>query len=182
MKRLSKEDKAIIKIVKSYSSIESIFNALIEKPKSIYDKKMENPKVKKLFEKELKKLQKEEEKAEKKLLTEGYIETAKIIKEEQMETRKVNGAEVAEVTSVDEMLDDLHSHRDWTILDYVIHYWHVCFWNYVSDIPLRVKTFIQRGIRGWADSDTWCFDYYLSKVIPEGVKHLIKYGNSCWTK
>ena len=155
--------------------------AKLENVDCILTEKLKDKKFKKLYEKEFKKLQKEEEKAEKKLLAEGYKETAKIIKEEQMETRKVNG-EVVEFSSVDEMLEDLHSHRGWTILDYISHYWHVCFWNYVSDITFRVKTFIQRGMRGWADSDTWCLDYYIAKVISEGVKHLIKYGNSCWTK
>jgi len=106
----------------------------------------------------------------KKLLEEGYKEMAK--KEEK----------IVSYSSVDEMLDDLHTRKDWTIFDYIQHYWYIYFWNYVSDVPLRVKTFIQRGQRGWADSDTWCFDYYLSKVIAEGVKHLLKYGNSCWTK
>jgi hypothetical protein len=172
----------------------------LENVDCILNEELKDKKFKKLYEKEFKKLQAKEEKLEqdivlrelwnnkkdaeydKKLLIEGYKETAKIIKEEQMETRKVNGEEVVEFTSVDEMLDDLHSHRGWTILDYIISYWHRYFWNFVSDIPLRVKTFIQRGMRGWADSDTWCLDYYIAKVISEGVQHLIKYGNSCWTK
>lgn len=44
--------------------------------------------------------------------------------------------------------------------------------NYIESIPRRIKSFIQRGIRGWADSDTWEFDTYLAKVISGGVKHL----------
>jgi len=44
--------------------------------------------------------------------------------------------------------------------------------NKIEEIPLRVRTFIQRGKRGWANSDTWGFDYYLTKVISEGVHHL----------
>jgi len=84
--------------------------------------------------------------------------------------------------NVDDMIDELGRHTGWTIWDYIVSYWHRYFWNFVSEIPLRVKTFIQRGQRGWADSDTWCLDYYLATIISEGVKHLITYGNSCWTK
>jgi len=153
----------------------------LENVDCILTEKLKDKKFKKLYEKEFKKLQKIEEKKEKELLVEGYKEITKVIKEEQMETRKVNGEEVVEFSSVDEMLDDLHSHRGWTILDYITHYWHIYFWNFISDIPLRVKTFIQRGMRGWSDSDTWSFDFYLAKVISEGIEHLLIYGNSCFT-
>jgi hypothetical protein len=85
-------------------------------------------------------------------------------------------------TDVDEMIEELGRHTGWTILDYLESYWHRYFWNFVSDIPLRVKTFVQRGIRGWADSDTWCLDSYLSTVISEGIDHLIKNGNTCFKK
>ena len=45
----------------------------------------------------------------------------------------------------------------------------------ISVIPLNIKTFIQRGKRGWADSDTWSFDWYLTNIIIEGLKHLKKH-------
>lgn len=35
-----------------------------------------------------------------------------------------------------------------------------------------VKTFIQRGRRGWADRDVWNLDHYLARVIGESVHHL----------
>ena len=54
-------------------------------------------------------------------------------------------------------------------------YWRIYY--FVDSIPLRIRTFIQRGKRGWANSDTWGFDYYLAKVISEGVGNLIRYGN-----
>ena len=84
--------------------------------------------------------------------------------------------------TVDAMLADLDKNR--TIFDRIRSAWHIYFWNYVSEIPLNVKTFIQRGIRGWAVSDTWGFDYYLSKVISEGVRHLSKhtYRDEAWKK
>ena len=73
-------------------------------------------------------------------------------------------------SSVEEMLKDMH--KNWTILDYLESYWYRYFWNYVERIIPRIRTFIQRGIRGWAISDTWSFDYYLAKVIAEGCQHL----------
>ncbi len=38
----------------------------------------------------------------------------------------------------------------------------------------KLKWFIQRGKRGWADEDTWEFNLYLAKVISGGVKKLKK--------
>lgn len=56
-------------------------------------------------------------------------------------------------------------------------YFYRLFWRLVGlprDIKFNIKTFIQRGRRGWADSDAWSFEYYLSKVIAEGIKYLKK--------
>lgn len=36
----------------------------------------------------------------------------------------------------------------------------------------RLKKFVQRGVRGWADEDVWSFDYYLSDVIVGGLYHI----------
>jgi hypothetical protein len=44
-------------------------------------------------------------------------------------------------------------------------YWHRYIWFPLSDIPRNIKSFFQRGIRGYADSDVWSMHYYLSKVI-----------------
>ena len=38
----------------------------------------------------------------------------------------------------------------------------------------RIRNFIQRGIRGWANEDTWDFDTYLAKIISEGITYLKK--------
>ena len=38
--------------------------------------------------------------------------------------------------------------------------------------PREIKTFIQRGIRGYGDSDTWSLEYYLANTIEHSVKHL----------
>jgi len=52
-----------------------------------------------------------------------------------------------------------------------------------GDIRRDIRDFIQRGRRGWANSDTWGFAYYLSKVILGGVEHLekIQHGLPTWT-
>jgi predicted transcriptional regulator len=103
---------------------------------------------------------------------------AKIVKglEEAEEGRFVGKS----FTSVEEMLADIDKNRTW--LDYIEIFWHRYFWNYVSEIPGYIKRFIQRGQRGWADCDTWGFDYYLGKIISEGIEHLLKYGHCAWTK
>jgi hypothetical protein len=38
----------------------------------------------------------------------------------------------------------------------------------------KIRNFIQRGIRGWANEDTWDFDIYLAKIISEGITYLKK--------
>lgn len=45
----------------------------------------------------------------------------------------------------------------------------------------KIKSFIQRGIRGWSDEDAWDLHWYLSEVISESVHHLRKtvHGYPC---
>lgn len=48
----------------------------------------------------------------------------------------------------------------------------------IFDVPYHLKKihwFFQRGARGWADCDTWSFDLYLSKVIPNALKFILKW-------
>jgi len=64
-------------------------------------------------------------------------------------------------------------------------YFYRLFWRIVrlpKDIRRYIRDFIQRGRRGWANSDTWSFEHYLSKIIAEGVKHLkeINYTLPTW--
>ncbi|MHA1789187.1 MAG: hypothetical protein ACTSXT_08165 [Candidatus Helarchaeota archaeon] len=44
--------------------------------------------------------------------------------------------------------------------------------TYLTDFFKNMKWFIQRGKRGWADCDVLDFDYYLSKIISEGINKL----------
>lgn len=99
--------------------------------------------------------------------------TLKVVKKGLKEAKD---GKITSYTSVPQMLKALNSHKGWTYLDWLEHWWNIYFWNYVSMIPLNVKSFFQRGFRGYADSDTWDFDRYLTDVIEGGVKHLIKYN------
>jgi len=42
----------------------------------------------------------------------------------------------------------------------------------IRHFPKKIKWFIQRGRRGWADCDTWSWDSYISRVNIEGLKFL----------
>jgi hypothetical protein len=53
------------------------------------------------------------------------------------------------------------------------------FLNSVKDFPKEVKWFIQRGRRGYADSDLWSLDWYLSSWMPEALRKLAKEVNGC---
>ncbi len=49
------------------------------------------------------------------------------------------------------------------------------FWQMIRlprEIQLAIRIFIQRGKRGYANSDVWGLDCYLSKVISKSVQHL----------
>lgn len=77
--------------------------------------------------------------------------------------------------SVEEMIEDLH--KDWTTLDWIEYY----FYRVIEHINPKkyyreVKWFIQRGIRGYSDRDTWNLDYFLADVISKSVSQLQKDG------
>jgi len=72
-------------------------------------------------------------------------------------------------------------------LNYIWWWIRYGIWSKIEDIPLNVKTFVQRGKRGWAESDVWGFHRYLADVIPEGLRWLKenKHGvpsEFCWDK
>lgn len=58
------------------------------------------------------------------------------------------------------------------ILDeiYIFFKWKI--YTPIVEFPREVKYFIQRGRRGYSDSDVWNFHNYLSKVIAGGLKDL----------
>ena len=57
----------------------------------------------------------------------------------------------------------------------VYYFFHDLFWEIVrfyEETPRKIKWFIQRGKRGYADCDTWDLHDYLSEVIYKSVHHL----------
>lgn len=62
----------------------------------------------------------------------------------------------------------------WYLIIYDFFIYRIWYW--IGDVKLFVKGFFQRGRRGYAKSDLWSFDTYLSKVIGEGVLELAKHG------
>lgn len=53
--------------------------------------------------------------------------------------------------------------------------WYYAARRFVLDIPQwprYVKWFVQRGSRGWADSDVWSVDWYLLKILPPMLRRL----------
>jgi len=76
--------------------------------------------------------------------------------------------------SVKEMKKHLYKR---TLLDEIRYYGFYIWWNWLELRPLKIKSFFQRGWRGWADEDTWDLDYYLAMVISQSIKHLKKYYN-----
>lgn len=71
-------------------------------------------------------------------------------------------------TSIDETLD---KHKISWFEDYVL--WPTeRFWENVTSIPRKIKWFIQRGRRGWADCDLWSLDEYLAQWLPDALLKL----------
>jgi len=54
--------------------------------------------------------------------------------------------------------------------------WRIC--HYIDALPLRIKSFFQRGLRGWAVSDVWGLHYYLATVISKSMRNLKKQSHS----
>jgi len=50
-------------------------------------------------------------------------------------------------------------------------------WDGITDSFREIKWFIQRGKRGYADSDLWSLDYYLSGWLPDALRELKKIQN-----
>jgi hypothetical protein len=53
-------------------------------------------------------------------------------------------------------------------------------WEIPKHIYYEVRYFIQRGLYGYADSDTWSLDYYLSSWLPSAIRRLQgAHGHPC---
>jgi len=43
----------------------------------------------------------------------------------------------------------------------------------------KIKSFIQRGRRGYSDEDVWSFDHYLCEIIPPAIRQIKEKGAGC---
>ena len=43
----------------------------------------------------------------------------------------------------------------------------------------KIKKFVQRGRRGYADEDVWSFDQYLCEIIPPAIRQIEEKGVGC---
>lgn len=62
---------------------------------------------------------------------------------------------------------------DKSIGGYNLLYWFRYPYRLPNEVFRQSRTFIQRGRRGYADSDTWSLDSYLLSWLPEAVAELI---------
>lgn len=67
-------------------------------------------------------------------------------------------------------LDDLERLFSWKYAPFRAVEW-------ILRIPREIKYLFQRMTRGWADSDVWSMDSYLSRVVPEMLEYLKKNHN-----
>lgn len=63
-----------------------------------------------------------------------------------------------------------HPFRAW--FKKCVHWPFLRFVRRIENIPREVCWFIQRGLRGWADCDTWSIDWYLNRIMPEMLERL----------
>ena len=55
-------------------------------------------------------------------------------------------------------------------------------WRFLVDLWHEIGCFIHRGLYGWAECDTWSFDSYLLRLIPQALRTMQadKYGTPIW--
>ena len=51
-------------------------------------------------------------------------------------------------------------------------------WEFVVDLYREGRSFVQRGSRGYADSDLWSLDWYLRRILAKGLRRLSATTNS----
>ena len=45
-------------------------------------------------------------------------------------------------------------------------------WDFVDAVYSEMRAFIQRGYRGYSDSDTWALYYYISRILSGSLKQM----------
>lgn len=82
---------------------------------------------------------------------------------------------VTSYTSVEDLMKDLSSKRDWHWYDYLRRWWNLTIWNRITDLKWQLPTMWHRAFNGWGFADTWDMPYYMSKVIYEMLVHQKKH-------
>ena len=90
--------------------------------------------------------------------------------------KQVKKGKVTKVTNVDKFFTELDKKRKAHPIYYFFHDLYYRVKRFIDDIPLNIRSFIQRGKRGYSDRDTWNFHYFLSDIIYKGVEDLKKQG------
>lgn len=94
---------------------------------------------------------------------------------------KQEGVIIESFKDVEEALNSPYTFK-YNILEYIEIYFNRYIRNPIEEIIRYIKRFIQRGKRGFGNSDVWGFDYYLGMIISQGIAKLLKDGNCAWTK
>lgn len=74
--------------------------------------------------------------------------------------------------TIEPLFREIDRNRNKHPIKYAIRDTYYQITNFIEEIPLYIKRFIQRGKRGWANCDTWGLSNYLSEVIGESIRHL----------
>jgi len=96
----------------------------------------------------------------------------KVFKAVEKRLKDIKEGKVTRYKSVDDMFKELDENRKRHKIYYSFYDPYRRVVNYLNMLPLRIKSFIQRGKRGWAYCDTWRFDNYIAEVISEALEHL----------
>lgn len=106
----------------------------------------------------------------------------KVFKNIEKGLQDLKEGKTTEVNNAGSLFEEFERKRREHPVYYFFHDIYRRIVNWVNMLPLRIRSFFQRGRRGFAYADTWCFCAYLSKVIAEGVEHLKKYkiGMPTW--
>jgi len=71
--------------------------------------------------------------------------------------------------SVTELREYLKSKGMKKFLNNLQYYGFYIWFNWLSDLKWKIPNYFHRAWYGWGKADTWNFDYYLSKVIYQGL-------------
>ena len=100
--------------------------------------------------------------------------------------KEIKDVKAGKIISFKTIKDSLKNGENWGKKHPVLKVFKRIWWwtkygvkNEIEFMPLNVRTFLQRGRNGWGKRDTWSYDYYLAKVISQGIQHLKENISGC---